>query len=145
MIYKEKPIDFQSKADIVACYIQYNHTFILLQRQPFKTHGGKWGLPAGKAEPEEDLYVAILREVFEETGLIIERNELKRYQTLWVENNGYEFVYHTFGVDLDTLPDIILSQSEHQDYQWTTLEESFEMDLIHDLDECNRLFCSPKL
>jgi ADP-ribose pyrophosphatase YjhB (NUDIX family) len=41
---------------------------ILLQK---RSDLGVWGLPGGNAEPGEDLRTVVVREVFEETGLIV--------------------------------------------------------------------------
>lgn len=52
---------------------------------------GSWYLPAGRVEPNEDLYQAVRREVHEETGLTCEPTTL-----IMVENAGgnwYRFVF----------------------------------------------------
>lgn len=42
---------------------------VLLQR---RSDNGRWGLPGGAVEPGESVSVAVVREVFEETGLHVE-------------------------------------------------------------------------
>ncbi len=42
---------------------------VLLQR---RSDNGRWGLPGGAVEPGESVSVAVVREVFEETGLTVE-------------------------------------------------------------------------
>ena len=51
----------------VAAIIRDQHGRILLQ----KTKDGQWNLPAGAIDPGEKAAQAIVREVFEETGLIV--------------------------------------------------------------------------
>jgi 8-oxo-dGTP pyrophosphatase MutT (NUDIX family) len=140
MIYREKPQDFEAKLHVVACYLQYQDTFALLQRQPHKPYGSTWGLPAGKVNTGEDPMTAVIREVWEETGVTCDLEKLVSLDTLWVEHDGAKFVYHSFIAELEAEPTIMLSQDEHQDYCWVTPEESLSMNLIHDLDECNRIF-----
>lgn len=142
MIFSERPDGFKPKISVVACYLLFNGEFILLQRQPDKTHGGKWGLPAGKIDEGEDEQTAVVREVFEETGIEIARVNLKRLKPLWVENEGSQIEYHSFITELSEPVEVILSNNEHQAYTWVAPEKSLGMDLIHDLDECNRLFFS---
>jgi 8-oxo-dGTP pyrophosphatase MutT (NUDIX family) len=42
---------------------------VLLQR---RDDNGKWGLPGGSVEPGESVHAAVVREVWEETGLTVE-------------------------------------------------------------------------
>ena len=140
MLFTERPADFETKITVVACYLQHADNFLLLQRQPHKPHGGKWGLPAGKVDEGEDLRAAVCREVFEETGIRISESELVDLGILWVRNNEHDFEYHSFAVEMKEEPRIKLSIPEHQDHLWVSPAESLQMDLIHDLDECNKLF-----
>lgn len=129
-----------SELDVVACYLKYGDTFLLLKRNSNKKHGNTWGLAAGKVEAGETLLEAVIREVKEETGCDISSLETKSLPSLLVENNDINFNYHYFMVTLHSVPTILLSEKEHQEYKWVTLKESFEMELIHDLASCNRLF-----
>ncbi len=45
---------------------------LLLIRRGQAPHAGAWSLPGGRVEPGESLTEAVRREVFEETGLIVE-------------------------------------------------------------------------
>lgn len=120
MIFTTRPNDFNTEINVVACYLQHDGRFVLLQRQPHKTHGGKWGLPAGKVEEGENQELAIVREIFEETGIKVSQEDLKKYQSLWVRNEGHDIDYHTFSISLGSLPPIVLSIDEHQDFKWVT-------------------------
>lgn len=46
---------------------------LLLER---RSDAGRWGLIGGAVDPEESLHSALLREVAEETGLVIEKYQL---------------------------------------------------------------------
>jgi 8-oxo-dGTP pyrophosphatase MutT (NUDIX family) len=143
MIFTEKPKNFNAKVSVVACYVFYNDTFALLHRQPHKTSGSKWGLPAGKVDSGESHEEAMVRELFEETGIAVKTERLERYPSLFVRHEDRDFDYHTFAVEFKTLPEITLRAEEHQDYVWVTPAESLTKDLIHDLDVCNELFLNP--
>lgn len=144
MIFKERPADFQVKTRVVACYVEHADKFLLLQRQPNKPHGGKWGLPAGKVDQGEDLKSAVCREVFEETGIRVDDSKLIHLGVLWVRHDGNEFEYHSFSVEMEGDSEVKLSPSEHQNHLWVSLSESVHMDLIHDLAECNELFLTSR-
>jgi 8-oxo-dGTP pyrophosphatase MutT (NUDIX family) len=53
--------------------IQNNHLYLGVSR---KNNKNDWGLPGGKAEREETLKSTAVRELFEETGLIISEDNL---------------------------------------------------------------------
>lgn len=140
MIFKEKPSEWNAEIQVVACYLQCEGEFLLLQRQPHKTHGNKWGLPAGKVDKGEDLETAVRREIFEETGIESKNLQMMSLSPLWVINNGHNIEYFSFIADLESKPEILLSINEHSAYQWVSPENSLKVDLVHDLEECNRLF-----
>ena len=77
-----------------AVLIERDNQLLLLQRnhEPWK---GSWMLPAGYVEVDENPQDAAHREVFEETGLIIESSEFSHvyYFSDDPRGNGVAFVY----------------------------------------------------
>ncbi len=142
MILKEAPTDFNKEIDVVGCYMQYDGKFVLLQRQAHKTHGGTFGLPAGKVELGETPSAAMVREMQEETGVQVLEKDLEFIDLVFVRNNGHDLVYHMFRTDFVVQPDIRLSPDEHQGFVWVSPAEALHMDLIHDQGECIEL-CFP--
>jgi ADP-ribose pyrophosphatase YjhB (NUDIX family) len=49
---------------------------VLLVRRGHAPYAGTWSLPSGRAEPGETVRAAATREVFEETGLVVEVDDL---------------------------------------------------------------------
>ncbi|MGA7688779.1 MAG: NUDIX hydrolase [Jiangellales bacterium] len=49
---------------------------VLLVRRGHAPYAGTWSLPSGRAEPGETVRAAATREVLEETGLVVEVDEL---------------------------------------------------------------------
>ncbi len=142
MIFTEQPFDFNKEIEVVACYIEHEGKFVLLHRHEYKTNGGKWGLPAGKIDKGETKEQAMIREIREETGIEIPVDRLIYFNTLYVRNMEHDLEYHTFSTVLNEVPSIQLSSSEHQNYVWVTPAQSLEMNLIHDLADCIKLFYS---
>ncbi|MEK7564441.1 MAG: NUDIX hydrolase [Patescibacteria group bacterium] len=140
MIFQEAPPDFNKEIDVVGCYVQYDGKFVLLHRQPYKTNGNKLGLPAGKVDRGENIHQAMSREIKEETGLEIPEENLEHIGTVFVRNEGHDIGYHMFITHLSAQPEVIISPKEHQAYIWASPSEALKMDLIHDLDDCIKMY-----
>lgn len=140
MIFKVAPPDFKKEIDVVGCYVQHDDAFLLLHRHAHKTNGNKWGLPAGKQDAGESPVEAMARELREETGLITPEDSFEYFDSVLVRNEGHDIQYHMFSLIFSERPAIQLSASEHQAFQWMTPQEALAADLIHDQDECIRLF-----
>ena len=136
MISEHIPKNFTSQLEVVGCYVEYDGRILLLQRHQEHTHSSKWGLPAGKLEKEESPEQAVIREVNEETGLIIEKNELVYREVLFVNHEGKEFLFHTFQTKFDEEPIVKINPLEHKQHGWFTVQQALTLDYIHDLDGC---------
>lgn len=139
MIFKERPLNFESKFEIVSCYVEHNDEILILHRQDHKPEGNTWGLPAGKVDKGEDIKMAMLREMEEETGITKQTNELKFLETVYVKYPEYDFIYHMFKVVINSRPDIRLSSSEHKGYRWSSPSDVLKLPLVRDLDECIKI------
>ena len=141
MIYTEQPNDFNPDIEVVSCLVESSGKILLLHRHDHKLHGGKWGIPAGKVDiTDDDKRIAILRELREETGLILEDNELNYHKTYFVSHPGSNFLYHSYFVRLDKIPDVVIAEKEHKAFSWVTLEEALNMPLVLDEDFCLKDF-----
>jgi 8-oxo-dGTP pyrophosphatase MutT (NUDIX family) len=100
MIYKEKPDDFNKENDVVGCYIEVDGEILLLQRQGNKKFPNTWQLPAGKVEKDEGLVEAIIREVFEETYIKIDRNQVLSVDHVYIKYPGFDAEWHEFKIVL---------------------------------------------
>jgi 8-oxo-dGTP diphosphatase len=65
-------VRYRGPAPGVAVLVVDEERFLLCRRQPNAFEGGKWCLPCGYLEFDEDFLTAALREVEEETGLVVE-------------------------------------------------------------------------
>ena len=145
MLFIEKPAGFNLKMEVVSCFLEnMEGKFVLLHRQPQKSQGETWGVPAGRVEKEDSgISQAIIREVREETGIGLEKDEVKFIETVFVRYPDYDFVYHIFHAKKPFLSeDIIINSQEHQGKTLVTPKQALEMSLIQDLDECIKRFYS---
>jgi len=139
MIYKEIPENFNPKFEVVSCYLEHDGNILLLHRNDTKPEGNTWGLPAGKLDGDEDIMEAMAREIFEETGYLVDFSELKYLDKVYVKYPDYSFIYHMFKIILGSRPEIKVSPKEHKNYQWVTPREALNLNYIEDLDACIKL------
>lgn len=140
MIHKTKPINFKAKFEAVGCFVLCDGEMILLHRQSHKPQGDTWGIPSGKIDAGEDAHDTACRETAEETGIVIARNEMKFFASVYVRFDDYDFVYHMYSAQLKNKPEIKISQSEHKAAKWISPKEALSLPLIEDLDVCMELF-----
>ncbi len=140
MIYTTKPKNFIKDMSVATCYIVCKDKFLILQRQPNKSHGGTWGLPAGKISPKEIIQDAVVREVYEETGIMINTINIYKLKTLFVKNGNHSIQCNNHLYKMPTLPEVRLSKDEHRDYKWVNSQEALRYNLIHDFAEFNTIF-----
>jgi phosphatase NudJ len=142
-IHHQAPEDFCPQVHVAACYLEIDRKILLLQCREGKSESGKWGVPAGKVEPNESALEAAQRELFEETGIAIRSpGEMSYVHTLYIRKPEIDYVYHLFGVELGSCPEVCLSH-EHQGYHWASCEDLETMPLMaaaREAVECYRAF-----
>lgn len=125
-VYESKPDDFSPAVEVAATYVNVSGKILFLQLGPSKSEAGFWGVPAGKLEKNESPISGAKRELFEETGIDLPSESLLRpLGVLYMRKPTVEYVYHLFGLDLDSEPMICLSD-EHRDFKWLTRSEAEE-------------------
>jgi 8-oxo-dGTP diphosphatase len=135
MISEKRSKDFVSKFEATGCYILFDDKILVLKRS--ETDDGyqeTWGTPGGKIvneTPKEN----IIREVKEETGIILNRKKLKHIAKTFVKYPRYSFIYHLFSYNFDGLQKVILSD-EHSEYKWLKPKDALKLNLILDEDWC---------
>lgn len=113
----------------VVCVIKDSQNRILLLSRSFSPFG--WGLPGGKIENGETLMTAVIREVKEETGIVLNADELD-----WVKSSS-----SVNGRDVDiylktTKEDKQVTLSpEHSEFKWVTEKELKELNLAGNTKE----------
>lgn len=140
MIYKERPQNFNSKFDVVGCFLEHDREILLLHRQDHKPEGNTWGVPAGKVDEGENIMETIIREMREETGLILNSSQLSHFGTVFVKYLEYDFVYHIFDTQIFDRRNVVINHAEHKDFKWVSPKEALSMPMIQDLDNCVKLF-----
>ncbi|MEO8637716.1 MAG: NUDIX hydrolase [Candidatus Taylorbacteria bacterium] len=140
MLYLKKPKDFAKKFDVAACFFECNGEFLILHRHNHKSEGDKWGLPAGKINSGETPVDGALREIYEETGNRVRKENLVFFRKMYVRYPDFDFDYYLFSIALTEKPQVTLSEREHKDSKWVTPKGALSMNLMRDFDSTVRLF-----
>lgn len=137
-IYLEKPDHFNLKAVLGCCYLHHEDKILLLHRQDTKPEGNTWAIPGGKLHEGENLIDAVIREVFEETGIELDREKLHHIGKLYITVKNFHFEYNM--VDYrEPVADpgaIKINFAEHKGFTWVTPEDAIQMNLMTDEATC---------
>jgi 8-oxo-dGTP pyrophosphatase MutT (NUDIX family) len=133
MIFEEKPNGFNPKFESVGTILEQSGKILLLLRQKKDSvEGNTWTGPGGKVEFGEHLYDSMLREIQEETGIIVKRNKLIYLGEFYVKYPNFDFIHHVFSVSLDEKQDVKLDPKEHMKFKWVYPEEALKHSLMLD-------------
>jgi len=101
--------------------------FLLLRRsENSHTNPGKWDLPGGKLGPGETLGDAIVREVWEETGISIVPGEIAGDIIFELPEKKVIAIVYNCGY---IIADVKLSY-EHIEYAWISIDSILEMNTL---------------
>lgn len=125
-LQKKVNIMFVSRA-----LIKDKNKYLLIRRSPSDTFGGKWELPGGKIEQFEYLESHMIREVYEETGLVVEISEpILIIDSLIMNSGKYAgWTYITMISGTKIIAGKLRLSLEHDAYGWYTKDEILNLDL----------------
>ena len=107
---------------LVVCVWVYDGrgNILLTRRAPGKSFAGTWENSGGAAKAGEDSLQAIVRELYEETGIRAEQHELELLTTTRDKNMFYDHYCLQRQVKLK---DIVLLPGETDDVMWASFEK----------------------
>lgn len=91
---------------------------------------GRWTIPGGVVEPGETLQEAAVREVFEETGIIVKIGQEVWSLTLPADPDT---IYEIHDFLAEPIGGVLRAGDDAGDAQWFTAEEMKHTPLTHDL------------
>src|SRR5277367_146881 len=138
-IYEKEPSDFSLEASAVGCYVEIEGKLLLLQYSSQKIHVGKWDVPGGRLEDHETPEQGALRELFEETGILLEdRSQIQHVPPLYIHGK-LDYIYYQFQILLDAVPSILLSP-EHQNFIWASPEVRKALPLVDRAEDVLQMY-----
>ncbi len=139
-VFEQKPKNFHPKVEVASCFLEMDGRLLLLEESLEKLEKGKWGVPAGKIEPNETPEDSARRELFEETGILVEHDsQIQSFGALYIRKPKMDYTFHLFKIHLTSLPNVHLS-TEHQNYKWASLEDIEKIPLMAAAKEVLRIF-----
>jgi 8-oxo-dGTP diphosphatase len=102
-------------------WITRDGTVLFIRRDPGGFLGGRWELPGGTVEPGEPPERTAVREVAEETGLLV-RVTGERHRLSWPDVTGKPLRVHAriYDVAEDEPGEVVLDPGEHDQHAWLT-------------------------
>ncbi len=107
---------------MVVCVWVYDGAgkLLLTRRAPEKSFGGTWENSGGAAQAGETSLQAIVRELFEETGIHKEESDFEYLRTTWDTHLFFDHYCVQANVPLEQ---IVLQPGETDDAKWVWLDE----------------------
>ena len=104
---------------------------ILLIRRGHEPGKGQWSVPGGLVETGETLAAAVRREAFEETGLLVEPEEMATVAEAITPDETGRVRFHYVLIDFFARPvgGKPSPASDVTDLRWVTGQEAMELDL----------------
>ncbi|MCL5410565.1 MAG: NUDIX hydrolase [Patescibacteria group bacterium] len=133
-MFLSKPPENFNPIEVVGCSVEHNGEILLLLRQDHKIAPNQWGEPAGKVESGENKFEAMARELYEETGILKNREDIIFKATFFFRHEHEDLIYHSFVLRLNKKPKVKIDNSCHKEYKWITKKEALNLDLVHDLN-----------
>jgi len=102
---------------------------ILKRARGEKTHAGNYDLPGGSMERDETIREALRREIKEETGLIIDNENLikvSEYPEGHKKFNDLKALRFVVSYDGDDYKKIKLEKAEHNKFEWLSIVKAIE-------------------
>ncbi|MGE5196734.1 MAG: NUDIX hydrolase [Anaerolineae bacterium] len=139
-VFLEPPKNFNAKIEVAGCFVAVGDHFLFLKQHPDDSEANTWGVPGGKIGKAENAQSCSVREVYEETGVNLERIPPRFLGKVYIRYPEIDFVYWMFEASLESYPvTIVIDPAEHTEYRWMTLEEALTLPLIRGEEECIHL------
>lgn len=126
LVHEKIPDLFTPILDVCGVIVEFQNKILLLKRHPEKSHGLHWNLPAGKLEKFETPLEAAKRELFEESGILIENHKILPLGQLYFTPQEVHFTFHLFYSKLEHMPEVLLADAESIDSKWWHWSDSID-------------------
>lgn len=113
-------ISYNNPLPVVVCAAKNKKNRILVAKRNLMPGMGKWALPGGFIESNEDPGIACLRELKEETGL---KGKIKRLAGIYVQKTRYYGSLLVIGYEVSVLNDNLSLNSELREAEFFSKQD----------------------
>lgn len=138
MLYRERQPSLPPLFEAVGCICVLNGKILLLHRQEQRSHPNCWGLPSGKIKDGEHACRAMIRELYEETGILQSSENLNELAVFHVISKDLSFIYALYRCDMPHDTQVTINLNEHAEYRWCEPADALRLKLVPDLEDCLR-------
>ncbi len=130
------------RRDIVGAYIFSSDDYLLLGKSNRGTYEEMWIIPGGGVEPEESYEQALMREVLEETGLDISKENVEKMDITLsgqskkiLKDSGeevlglYDFYNYTVRLKQKSKDIVVVAGDDYTEPTWHKLEDLHKLEL----------------
>lgn len=122
--------------EAVGCVVSVRNKILLLKRREDKPYPSRWGIPSGKIDFNETQIKTAVRELFEETGILVSEEQLDFIGTYHIITKDMSFLYSLFRCVYYEFPEIRINEKEHVRINWFTPQDCLRLPLMPNLEEC---------
>jgi 8-oxo-dGTP diphosphatase len=116
---------------VVTLFLRKGERFLVLQRAKKDAQYGLWGIPGGKLDKGEHPTTGLIRELKEETGIVISDTECTLLDTA-ISHTSCDGKYglHLYHAHAPLTIEVNINPEEHLAHRWVTLEEFERLELL---------------
>ena len=131
-VFETPPSYFIKRVSVASCFLEWHEKVFLLKRLPNDSHGNSWCLPGGEIEKDETAMAGAIREVYEETGMVLKKERLISFNKLYLHRVSppcgciFSIYYFAFS----SQPSFYVDPKEHSEGNWFSFDEALKLPLI---------------
>jgi 8-oxo-dGTP pyrophosphatase MutT (NUDIX family) len=120
---------FSPSLHVSGCFLEFNSKVLYIKRAPHISQPNTWCIPGGRLEKDETPLAGVLREVFEEVGIVLTEQQVCHVGKVQIRKPDIDYVFHLYHVVLAEMPALNLCLNECTEAQWLSLQEIKQLPL----------------
>ena len=133
--FLEEPPNFSPMMHVSLCFCEYDSKIVLLLRHPSKPQGNTWCAPGGKLDTGDSPLSAVIREVSEETHILLKEEQLDFRATFYTRYPSGDIALYVYHALLTELPSLSVNPGEHEKICLISPKDAMNLALMPGADQ----------